>query len=64
MRAETIALFISEHDFTPQHGGKKMSSGTYWVTVDAAKRAKLAAFEVTSESLRAFVLDLCSPPKS
>jgi hypothetical protein len=56
--ASDVDEFIQTGVFTPQHGGKKTDSGTYWVRLDRLKRARLAAHFSTSVRLRQSVRDI------
>jgi len=54
--AKAVEQFIETEDFTRQHGGSKMVSRTYWVTMNDKNRAKFERFRVSSEHLRGFIL--------
>ena len=56
--ADAVAAFIADNVFTPQHGGTKMESGTYWVRIRPAERERFLQFASPSESLREFVRGL------
>lgn len=51
-----IDNLIEEGVITSQHGGSKMSSGTYWLRMRAPERERLQAFASTSERLRAAMI--------
>lgn len=45
---------------TNQHGGQKSTGNTLWMTMDAARRARLEPFSVQSEQLRRRLITLSS----
>ena len=50
--AADVAQLIADKVITPQHGGQKTDSGTYWVRLDRANRERLANYQATSDQLR------------
>ena len=56
--ADAVESFITAKVITPQHGGSKMESGTYWVRIKPAERVRFQEYSANSESLRAFVRNL------
>jgi len=54
--AKAVEDLIHREVFPPQHGGRKMVSGTFWVTVSKKNREILEEFRVPSEWLRNFIL--------
>lgn len=49
---------IESGEISPQHGGRKVASGTYWVQMNDENRARFAAFQVSSQQLRQALLRL------
>lgn len=58
--APEVESFIAANVFTPQHGGTKMESGTYWIRIKSADRLCFEQFTADAESLRDFVRELGS----
>lgn len=50
--AANVLRGIEGGEITPQHGGRKVASGTYWMLMNDEYRARFAAFKATSERLR------------
>lgn len=56
--ADEVLRSIESGDITPQHGARKIASGTYWVQMNDENRARYAAFQVSSQQLRDTLLRL------
>jgi hypothetical protein len=58
--AHDVDALIFNGTFTPQHSGTKADSGTFWTTLNPAKRQLLQPNEHGSEQLRAALIDASS----
>lgn len=58
--ANDVDTLISNGTFTPQHGGTKADSGTFWVTLNPVRRQLLQSYEHASEQLRAALIEASS----
>lgn len=56
--AANVLQSIESGEMPPQHGGRKVASGTYWVQMNDENRARFAAFQVSSQQLRDALLRL------
>jgi hypothetical protein len=58
--AKDVEEFVDSGNFPAQHGGQKMSSGTYWIRMNVRNRRTFESYACSSEVLRNRFLALTS----